>query len=108
MHGCSMPRGSPYLPRRRERCPLPPQPPQPEAELRETSMLRELEHLRARAASLEQQVAGQAARVVELEAAIRTTTSALEEGSSMTKLVHEHDETRARADRAGAPRGAHQ
>ena len=69
---------------------LPPAPSAPSAgaEPRETSMLRELEHLRARAASLEQQNTGQAARLVELEAAIRTMTSALEEGSNMTKLVH--------------------
>ena len=69
---------------------LPPAPSAPSAgaEPRETSMLAELEQLRARAASLEQQRAGQAARVVELEAAIRTMTSALEEGSNMTKLVH--------------------
>jgi hypothetical protein len=65
-----------------------PSAPSPGAEPRETSMLRELEHLRARAASLEQQNTGQAARLVELEAAIRTMTSALEEGSNMTKLVH--------------------
>ena len=69
---------------------LPPAPSAPSAgaEPRETSMLRELEHLRARAASLEQHNTGQAATIVELEAAIRTMTSALEEGSNMTKLVH--------------------
>jgi hypothetical protein len=77
------------LPAAPSRAPPPaPSAPSAGAEPRETSMLRELEHLRARAASLEQQNTGQAARVVELEAAIRTMTSALEEGSNMTKLVH--------------------
>ena len=77
------------LPAAPSRAPPPaPSAPSASAEPRETSMLRELEHLRARAASLEQQNTGQAARVVELEAAIRTMTSALEEGSNMTKLVH--------------------
>ena len=47
-----------------------------------------LEQLRAHAASLESARAAQAARVVELEAAMRTMTNALEEGSSMTKLMH--------------------
>ncbi|KOO31861.1 hypothetical protein Ctob_007998 [Chrysochromulina tobinii] len=76
------------LPAAPSRAPPPaPSAPSAGAEPRETSML-ELEHLRARAALLEQQNTGQAARIVELEAAIRTMTSALEEGSNMTKLVH--------------------